>query len=120
MLNKSPLFAVKSKSITESSNFIYAIGSSPIGASIGNSCIPALSSSLKNLLSNPSSAREQIIPFDSTPLFKHFVIFPPGSCAPSCATITFSPALTFGAPQTISKISLPTSTLQQCKWSESG
>ena len=37
MLNKSPLFAVKSKSITSSSNFITLIGSSPIFAVSGNS-----------------------------------------------------------------------------------
>ena len=40
MLNKSPRFAVNSKSIISSSNPIYFIGSSPIGAFSGNSCIP--------------------------------------------------------------------------------
>ena len=120
MLNRSPLFAVNSKSITWSFNFIYAIGSSPIGASSGNSCIPALSSSVKNLLSKPSSAIEHIIPFETSPLIFPHLIVPPGNWAPSNATITLIPFLAFGAPQTISSTSFPTFTLQQCKWSESG
>ena len=115
MLNKSPLFAVKSKSITLSSIFIYAIGSSPIGASCGNSCIPALSSSVKNFDSKPNSAIEQIIPLDSSPLITPLFIVPPGNSAPSKANITFSPFLTLGAPHTIFNISLPVFTLQQCK-----
>ena len=121
MLSKSPRLAVKSKSITPSSIFIYFIGSSPIGASAGNSCIPSLSSGFKNLLSNPSSAIEQSIPQDSTPRFMLLlIVMPPGSFAPGSATITFSPALTLGAPQTICLTSFPVSTLQMCKWSESG
>ena len=35
--------------------------------------------------------------------------------APSFATITFKPFRQFGAPQTISRISVPISTLQTCK-----
>ena len=130
MLSKSPLFAVKSKSITSSSNPRYFIGSSPKGASSGNSCIPVLSTSSTYLCSNPSSSIEQSIPFDSSPLtipllitlgLSSFSIIPPaltvtpGSTAPSKATITFIPVLAFGAPQTIFKISLPISTLHKCK-----
>ena len=121
MLNKSPRFAVKSKSITPSSICIYFIGSSPTGASAGNSCIPSLSFGSKNLLSKPSSAIEHNIPLDSTPRFiLLFIVTPPGSFAPGNATITFKPFLTFGAPQTICNTSLPTLTLHTCKWSESG
>ena len=135
MLNKSPLFAVKSKSATSSSICIYAIGSPPTGASAGSSCIPVLSTSSAYLCSKPSSSIEQSIPFDSCPLtipffitlgLSSFSIMPPaltvtpGSTAPSNATITFSPLRTFGAPHTIFKISFPTSTLHTCKWSESG
>ena len=120
MLSKSPRFAVSSKSIIPSSICIYLIGSSPTGASAGNSCIPSLSSGFKNLLSNPSSAIEHNIPLDSTPRFMLLLIVPPGSFAPGSATITFKPFLTFGAPQTICKTSSPTLTLHTCKWSESG
>ena len=121
MLNKSPLFAVNSKSITLSSNPIYLIGSSPTGASAGNSCIPFLSASDKNFLSIPISYKAHSIPFDSWPLIVPFLILKsPGSSAPTCATITFIPFLAFGAPQTMSSISLPISTLHRCKWSESG
>ena len=121
MLNKSPLFAVNSKSITPSSIPINFIGSSPGTAVSGNSCIPSLSSGFKNLLSKPNSAIEQSIPLDSTPLiFPAFILKSPGSSAPTKATITFKPFLTFGAPQTICKTSFPTFTLHTCKWSESG
>ena len=115
ILNKSPRLEVNSKSITSSSRFKYLIGSSPTFASIGNSHIPSISSGFKNLLSNPSSAIEQIIPFDSQPLITPFLISPPGSLAPSRATITFKPFLTLGAPHTISNTSLPTLTLHTCK-----
>ena len=99
---------------------MYLIGSSPTGASTGSSCIPVLSASSTNLLSNPSSNIEQSIPFDSCPLITPFFIVLSGSLAPGSATITFSPFLTFGAPQTISKTSFPIFTLHTCKWSESG
>jgi len=65
MLNKSPLFAVNSKSITLSSISRYFIGSSPSTASSPSSAIPSESSGFKNLCSNPSSAIEHNIPFDS-------------------------------------------------------
>ena len=116
MLNKSPLFAVSSKSATSSSNPMNLIGSSPTGASAGSSCIPVLSASLKNFDSIPSSNNEHIIPFDSCPLiFPFLIVISPGSSAPTCATITFNPFLTFGAPHTISKTSFPISTLHTCK-----
>ena len=116
MLNKSPLFAVNSKSIMLSSHPKNFIGSSPIFASSDNSQIPFLSSSFRNLLSNPNSAIEHSIPLDSTPLIVLLFISPPGNFAPSKATITFKPFLTFGAPHTICKSSaLPTFTLQTCK-----
>ena len=120
MLSKSPLFAVNSKSITSSSSPMYLIGSSPIGASAENSCIPVLSASSTYLFSIPSSNIEQSIPLDSWPLITPFFISPPGSLAPGSATITLSPFLTFGAPHTISKTSFPIFTLHTCKWSESG
>ena len=120
-LNKSPLFAVNSKSIISSSIFKYFIGSSPTGASCGNSCIPSLSSGLKNLLSKPNSAIEHSIPLDSSPrIFPAFIVIPPGRFAPGNATITFNPFLTFGAPHTIGNTCSPTFTLHICKWSESG
>jgi len=121
ILNKSPLFAVNSKSITSSSICKYFIGSSPTGASCGNSCIPSLSSGFKNLLSKPNSAIEHSIPLDSSPrIFPAFIVIPPGKFAPGNATITFSPFLTFGAPHIICSICSPTFTLHMCKWSESG
>ena len=130
MLSKSPLFAVKSKSITASSSPRYFIGSSPTGASCGSSCIPALSTSSANLCSNPSSNIEHNIPLDSCPLIiplfitlslSSFSIAPvlftvtSGRTAPSKATITFSPSLTFAAPHTIFSTSVPISTLHTCK-----
>jgi len=121
MLNKSPRFAVNSKSITSSSNPKYFIGSSPTIASWPNSQIPFLSSSVKNLLSSPNSAIEHIIPFDSTPrIVPFFIVTSFGKFAPTNATITFIPALAFGAPQTIWSVLSPTSTIHTCKWSESG
>ena len=120
ILNKSPLFAVNSKSITQSSIPIYFIGSSPGTASSPSSAIPSESSGFKNLWSNPSSAIEHSIPFDSSPLITPFFIILSGNTAPSNATITFIPFLAFGAPHTMSKISLPIFTLHKCKWSESG
>ena len=120
MLNKSPLFAVNSKSITPSSIWRYFIGSPPISASSPNSAIPSESSGFKNLCSSPNSAIEHNIPFDSWPLIIPFFIVFSGNTAPSKATITFNPVLAFGAPHTISNTSVPIFTLHKCKWSESG
>ena len=121
MLNKSPLLAVNSKSITSSSNPKNLIGSSPTIASWGSSSIPFFCSSVKNLASIPSSNKEHSIPFDSSPLITpFFIVTSPGSFAPGRATITFNPSLTFGAPQTMFNISFPTSTVHICRWSESG
>ena len=62
------------------------------------------------------------MPQDSTPRILPRLIFtPPGSSAPSSAQHTSAPARTFGAPQTIcSGSSLPTFTVQMCRWSLSG
>ena len=46
---------------------------------------------------------------------------PPGMVVPTSATGTFCPAATLGAPQTMSSSSpCPASTLQMCRWSDSG
>ena len=71
---------------------------------------------------SPNSWREQIIPWDSTPLnFPRLILCPPAIRAPWVATIIFCPLAIFGAPQTICKDSSPaTSTVTTCRWSESG
>ncbi len=111
ILSKSPRFGVKSSSMTSSSRFKAAKALLPISAFSGKWKIPSWYSSGTNLFSRPSSLREQIMPFDSTPrILARFILKPPGSSAPSFATITCWPALTFGAPQTIWSFSFPTST----------
>ena len=54
------------------------------------------------LSGNPISCKPQIIPFDSFPRNLLFLILTLLAIrAPGKATTTFSPAATFGAPQTI-------------------
>ena len=67
------------------------------GASVaGSSSSPPASSD------SPSSRAEHSMPCDSTPrMFVRRMARPPGSCAPSTAQGTSSPAAAFGAPQTI-------------------
>ncbi len=77
--------------------------------------MPLFCSSVKLDGSTPSSNKEQIIPLLSCPRITPFLISPPGNFAPSKATITFCPAATFGAPQTIFNTSSPTFTVVQCK-----
>ena len=121
MLNKSPRFAVSSKSITPSSICKYLAGSSPTTASSPSSHIPSLSACVRNFPSIPSSASEHIIPLDSCPrIIPLFIVTSSGSSAPTFATITFSPALTFGAPHTMFSTSVPMFTVHICRWSESG
>ena len=61
----------------------------------------------------PSSRSERIIPFDSIPRSLAFFSFsPPGMRAPGVTTATVCPAATFGAPQTIVRVPLPSSTSQ--------
>ena len=75
--------------------------SRPTSVSFGSSSMPLVCSSLRYLPSTPSSSREQHIPSESYPLIFPLLIVPPGSFAPSVATITFNPFLMFGAPQTM-------------------
>ena len=84
--------------------------------------MPSLSSGDNKRWSKPSSAIEQIIPLDSCPRMVLCLITKPSPKShPGLATITFCPAATFGAPQTI-WVTSPglTSTWQTCKWSLSG
>ena len=74
----------------------------PSGSDSGSSMMPSCSSP------RPSSRAEQSMPFDSRPRsFARLMPMPPGSCAPTIATATLSPARTFLAPQTICSRSLP-------------
>ncbi len=84
--------------------------------------MPSVCSFLKYFGSTPNSSREQHIPLDSTPRMTPFLISPPGSLAPTLATITFKPTLALGAPQTICSTPYfgPKSTFKTCKWSLSG
>ena len=69
-----------------------------------------------------TSVSERIMPSDVTPRRSARPSFvPSGSTAPGSATSTTSPAATFGAPQTIVRMSEPAScTLQTCSRSASG
>ena len=68
-----------------------------------------------------SSFIEQIIPLDATPLSSaSLMTIPLGITAPTFATTTFCPWSTFGAPQTICNVSLPTFTLRTLNLSASG
>ena len=80
---------------------------------------PMLSSSIIMPLPSspsPSSLAEQSIPQLSTPRSLAFFMLNSPILAPSSAQATICPSATFGAPQTICKIS-PASTLHTCKWS---
>ena len=116
--NKSGRLARTFKFNTSSSKPKYPKTSSlPTSASNGNSSMPSVCSFLKYFGSTPSSSKEQHIPLDSTPRITPFLISPPGSLAPTRATMTFNPTLAFGAPQTIcSTPNLgPKSTFKICK-----
>ena len=54
------------------------------------------------MLGKPISVAEHIMPSESIPrIFTGFIVSPPGISAPSIATTTSKPALTFAAPHTI-------------------
>ena len=77
------------------------------------------------LFPTPISSSAQIMPHDSTPRSFDFLmtnsLSPSYSTQPRSATITFWPAATLGAPQTIWEgVSWPRSTVVTCKWSELG
>ena len=112
-LKQSPLFGVKSISII--SFPLELVNLEPISQCSENIIIPLW------LLLIPSSFSEQIIPFDTTPLIFAFLIvkFPLSSVAPGNATGTRMPGSTLLAPQTISTVLSPTSTLHKFRWSES-
>ena len=88
----------------------------PTGASLASEMIPSDSSP------RPNSAAEHNMPFDTTPRILDLRSFMPfGSVTPGVANGVFIPLTTFGAPQTISRISpLPFDTLHTLKRSASG
>lgn len=110
----SPRFGVNFTSMRASLSLAYSRMSVPTGASSGRSQMPVWSSVM------PSSRAEQSIPIETTPRsFDFLILKPPGSSAPTRAQGAFTPALTFGAPQTICRSSpVPASTSQTCRWSE--
>ena len=70
---------------------------------------------------SPISPAEHIIPSDAMPRsFTGLIARPEGITAPTVATTTSKPALTFAAPQTICRTPEPTSTLQTFSLSASG
>ena len=70
---------------------------------------------------SPISPAEHIIPSEATPRsFTGFIASPEGITAPTVATTTSSPALTFAAPHTICRVADPTSTLHTLSLSASG
>src|SRR6185436_9440847 len=107
---------VISTSRTESPPLITEASGTPICGSPGSTQMPCDSSL------NPSSRSEQIIPSDSTPrIFDLRSLVPSGSLLPICATATFCPAATFGAPHTIeSRAGPPMSTEQRLRRSALG
>ena len=94
----------------------------PVGVSAGYSMMPALPSPMW------SSFSEQHMPKLSTPRSLPFLIFSglpflsrnSGIGAPILAKAVLMPWRMFGAPQTTWKVSLPSVTLQTCRWSEFG
>ena len=94
----------------------------PLGMSAGYSIMPSLPSPMQ------SSFSLQHMPNDSTPRSFPFFIFSglpflsrkPGMGAPIFANAVFMPFRMFGAPHTTWNSSLPSVTLQTCRWSEFG
>ena len=88
----------------------------PTGASLGSSNRPSI------LSSRSISEAPQSMPCDSIPRSLPFLILKsPGSTAPIVATGAFMPTRTFGAPQTICKVSaVPMFTVVTRKRSASG
>ena len=118
----SPRLGVTDISMISSSIPRYEKTGSPGVASAGKIKIPSATSLGTNFSSKPNSSNAHNIPFDGTPRILLFLIlvWPPIQELGK-ATMTFSPAATLGAPQTICKgSSSPTSTWQTCRWSESG
>ena len=89
----------------------------PAAASAGSSQMPSCAPP------SPSSSFEQSMPKLSTPRSFPFLMAKPpgpGMTAPILASGAFTPTRTFGAPQTIWSVSVPSKTLHTCRWSESG
>ena len=124
-LRQSGRLDVISKSETQSSRPSTFLMSSPTGVPAGRNRMPFSQAYGTQPWDRPSSWNEHIMPLDGTPRSLPLVIFtPPGRVDLCRQTGQISPTdagVTLGAPVTIcTGSSLPTSSWQIFRWSESG